>query len=256
MIRRTGKSLAAALSIMMGSAASASTPVTITAADGFALHAEYYPADRPGPGVLLLHQCDREGAETGYERLADLLARRGVHVLMLDFRGYGKSRDEHFTGENWQEARPHFADDVTMALAHLTALDDVDGSRIGVVGASCGGREAVDLAARDDSIRAIVLLSAWLGRDPAAAIEPVADLPVFCVAAQDDPFARAVETAQVAFRASTHADSRIVTYKGVEHGTPLFAVDDQLEITLANWLETRLRGKTESGKTESRNGER
>jgi hypothetical protein len=34
--------------------------VDLTAADGTTLKATWFPAARPGPGVLLLHQCNRQ----------------------------------------------------------------------------------------------------------------------------------------------------------------------------------------------------
>lgn len=63
--------------------------VRISSSDGFKLSGVFHAAKSSGPGVLLLHQCDREGMLTGYERLAELLSDCGFHVLTIDYKGQG-----------------------------------------------------------------------------------------------------------------------------------------------------------------------
>ena len=60
------------------------TPVTIQAPDGTALKATYFSPGRPGPGILLLHACNRD--RSSWTGLATDAARRGYHVLALDYR--------------------------------------------------------------------------------------------------------------------------------------------------------------------------
>ena len=36
------------------------TPVTMKAADGTTLKGTYFSPGKPGPGIMLLHQCNRE----------------------------------------------------------------------------------------------------------------------------------------------------------------------------------------------------
>src|SRR5687767_15686238 len=63
--------------------------VDIRTPDGTILKASYFSAGKPGPGVLLLHQCrlDRHA----WDRLAADLASAGMHVLAFDYRGYGET---------------------------------------------------------------------------------------------------------------------------------------------------------------------
>src|SRR5438874_403599 len=63
--------------------------VDITAADGVNLKATYFSAGKPGPGVLLLHQCNRQ--RKVWDDLAERLAASGLNVLTFDFRGFGES---------------------------------------------------------------------------------------------------------------------------------------------------------------------
>src|ERR1700735_1527497 len=68
--------------------------VDLTAADGTKLKASYFAAGKPGPGVLLLHQCNRQ--RKIWDGLAQQLAAAGINVLTLDYRGYGDSGGDPF----------------------------------------------------------------------------------------------------------------------------------------------------------------
>src|SRR5271156_6424295 len=63
--------------------------VDLTAKDGAKLKATYFAAGKPGPGILLLHQCNRQ--RKVWDDLAGHLAKSGFNVLTLDFRGFGES---------------------------------------------------------------------------------------------------------------------------------------------------------------------
>ena len=58
--------------------------VTLTATDGAKLKATYYAAGKPGPGIVLLHQCNRDRqswwtafASRAYDSLSDALLAAG-----------------------------------------------------------------------------------------------------------------------------------------------------------------------------------
>src|SRR5271169_2082239 len=63
--------------------------VDLTAPGGVILKATYFGAAQPGPGILMLHQCNRQ--RKVWDDLATLLAASGLNVLTVDFRGYGES---------------------------------------------------------------------------------------------------------------------------------------------------------------------
>ena len=128
----TAAALTAAL-IVVGAVTAAgqqARPVTIQAPDGVALAATYFAAGKPGPGLLLLHQCNRD--RTAWTALATAAASRGVHVLALDFRGYGESGGLRFT--SFQEHRPTMQEkwpgEVEAAIAWLVAQGEVDRERL------------------------------------------------------------------------------------------------------------------------------
>src|SRR5215470_14689175 len=66
----------------------------LTASDGIKLKATYFSADKPGPGVLLLHQCNRQ--RKVWDELGQQLAAAGINVLTMDYRGYGESEGPRF----------------------------------------------------------------------------------------------------------------------------------------------------------------
>ena len=77
---------AAVLTVFCAHAAAAQTrnlDLDVAAPDGAKLRATYYSPGRPGPGILLLHQCNRD--RKAWVSLAGALASRGVHVLALDY---------------------------------------------------------------------------------------------------------------------------------------------------------------------------
>src|SRR6202030_1168012 len=73
---------------------SAERVVDLTAGDGTKLKASYFAAAKPGPGVLLLHQCNRQ--RKIWDGLGQQLAAVGINVLTLDYRGFGESGGDPF----------------------------------------------------------------------------------------------------------------------------------------------------------------
>src|SRR5579864_7560271 len=63
--------------------------VDLTAADGTTLKATFFAAAKPGPGVLLLHQCNRQ--RKVWDELGQQLSSAGINVLTFDLRGFGES---------------------------------------------------------------------------------------------------------------------------------------------------------------------
>jgi hypothetical protein len=115
----------------------------------------------------------------------------GFNVLMLDYRGFGRS-----------QGRPTLAgvvDDAAAALAYLRSRPDVDARRLVVLGQSLGGATALRLLARDgDGVRLAVIEAAFasyrgIARD--AALQSLVLAPLLPLAlpmlpgAADDPVA-------------------------------------------------------------------
>lgn len=121
--------------------------VELAATDGVRLSGWYVPS-RNRAAVVLLHGAG--STRSNVLAQAVVLARHGYGVLLLDARGHGRSAGRAMDF-GW------FGDqDVGGAVAFLQEQPDVDGDRIGAVGMSMGGEEAIGASAAVDAIRAVV----------------------------------------------------------------------------------------------------
>jgi len=134
--------------------------VDLTVADGTKLKASYFSAGNPGPGILLLHQCDHE--RRIWDGLAQQLAAAGFKVLTFDLRGFGESG-----GEPHEKTPPmgpteqiqKWPGDIDAALHYLKSQPGVKADVIGVGGASCGVNNAIQTAMRHPEVKSLVLLA-------------------------------------------------------------------------------------------------
>jgi pimeloyl-ACP methyl ester carboxylesterase len=104
--------------------------------DGVRIHAFWLPTPGATRAILFLHG----NAGNASHRLpnAAQLAALDTHVLLADYRGYGRSEGRPSEGGVYADARA--------ALAHLTDERGVPEQRVIVFGRSLGGGVAVDLA--------------------------------------------------------------------------------------------------------------
>ena len=123
------------------------TNVTFRTSDGVRLSAWYIPTTNHAAVVTMPGSGSNRAATLGQ---ATVLARHGYGVLMVDPRGQGRSGG-HAMDAGWYGDR-----DVTAAVTFLQQQPGVDPARIGVLGLSMGGEEAIGAAAADTAIRAVV----------------------------------------------------------------------------------------------------
>jgi fermentation-respiration switch protein FrsA (DUF1100 family) len=121
--------------------------VTVTTADGVDLAAWYLPSSN-GAALVLLHGAGSTRSNVLDE--AAVLATNGFGVLMIDARGHGES------GGRAMDFGWHGDADIAAATAFLAERDDVDPRRIGVVGSSMGGEEAIGASGSNVLISAVV----------------------------------------------------------------------------------------------------
>ncbi|MER6825602.1 alpha/beta fold hydrolase [Streptosporangium sp. NPDC000563] len=85
--------------------------------------------------------------------LAGRLAQRGYAVLAIDHRGFGDSEGVRLRCDPAEQVR-----DVSAAATYLAGRPEIDGSALGVMGASFGGAIAVAAAAADERLKACLSL--------------------------------------------------------------------------------------------------
>lgn len=122
-------------------------PVAFPAEDGVRLSGWYLPA-RHGAAVVLMH-----GAGSTRSAVLDhagVLNRAGYGVLLFDARGHGRSAGHGMDFGWYGEA------DVVGAIDFLATRSDVSAARVGLVGMSMGGEEAIGAAGIDERVAAVV----------------------------------------------------------------------------------------------------
>ena len=133
--------------------------VSIPVAGSQSLHAWFIPATDSGKGEVrpaILHVHGNAGTVRDHLAFSQHLADAGFHVLLFDYRGYGKSSPSRFL------RRDALMEDTRAAWDAMRARPDVDASRTGVLGVSLGGAFAVQLAVeRGEQVRALCTVSAF-----------------------------------------------------------------------------------------------
>ena len=223
------------------SAGSQKKDVDIKATNGVNLKGTYFSADRSGPAMLLLHQCNMD--RHAWDGLARDLADAGINVLTFDFRGYGESGGDKLTDPAARRAvtLEKWPGDVDAAYAYLLTQKGVDKSRVAAGGASCGVMQSSDLATRHHEIKTLVLLSGTASDAARTYITQTAALAVFGAASEEDQAPAAGIKAAV--EASKNSQSMIKIYGGKEHGVPMFAKNPELEPMIVSWLKTQVLSK-------------
>lgn len=115
--------------------------------DGVTVSGWYLPSTN-GAAVVLLHGAS--STRSAVLEHAPVLARHGYGVLLFDARGHGRS------GGQAMEFGWFGNQDIAAALTYLQMRPEVDPQRLGAVGISMGGEQAVGAAATDTRIRAVV----------------------------------------------------------------------------------------------------
>ncbi|MGP0075776.1 MAG: alpha/beta fold hydrolase [Bryobacteraceae bacterium] len=230
--------IAAALACAAGlSAEVQKKDIDIQAPDGVNLKGTYFSAGRPGPAMLLMHQCNMD--RHAWDGLAADLAAAGINVLTFDSRGFGESGGSKSTDPDTRAAeRKKWPADVDAAYAILLAQKGVDTTRVAVGGASCGVTLSSDLAVRQHEIRALMILSGQASDAAKAYIASDKSLAVFGAAsAGDSGAAKGIREAE---GASKNPKSVLKIYDGSEHGVPMFAKHAELEPMIVAWVRAQL----------------
>jgi dienelactone hydrolase len=218
------------------------TPGTIAAPDGTKLAVTYYAGDVPGPGILLLHQCNRD--RSSWKALAESLARNGFHVLTLDYRGYGESGGKRYlqlpADEQAKLPREVWPGDVDAAFAYLRAQPGVE-EVYGAGGASCGVNQSVQLSRRHPEVKSLVLLSGGTDRAGREHLAGKSSPPLMIAAADDD--GQIVEVMAWIDATSSNSSNRFVEYKTGGHGVEMFQPHPELQAEIVAWYEATLEGK-------------
>jgi len=229
----------------LSEAKEALTQVSFKTDDEFMLGGHYFPGETNQAGVLMLHDCYRDGTE--YKGLAQSISKAGVHALTLDLRGFGRSTTEQFSH---LQIKKNAKDIVTYqsGLVSLTAYwqQDVltafkylkkqmgDKGHIAVVAAGCSAPYAVQLAEKM-RLGAMVLVSPKLEYMDKEKYKNLIDFPAYFMAAAFD-----VETYQTStelYQWNGDPRSTMQVFKGEHSGFGLLRRQSFLTDNIAQWLQ-------------------
>jgi dienelactone hydrolase len=217
--------------------------VDLKASDGTILKATYFSAAAPGPGVLLLHQCNRQ--RKVWDDLAQQLAGAGINVLTFDLRGFGDSggspHDKLTPQEMALVQAESWPGDIDTAFQYLVTQPGVKHDVIGVGGASCGVNNSIETSRRHPAeVKSLVLLSGGTTLPGRQFLRQSSQLPVLFAVADDDEFPPTAQVMPWLFTISSNPGKKLVRYATGGHGADIFAVHPELRSVIVDWFVTTL----------------
>lgn len=165
------------------------------------------------PAVILLHGASGVGSGWLIYPYAEEIARHGIDAFVIHyFDGLDPSIGNRSGTRNFAARNGIILD----AIRHVRSLPETDADRIGLFGLSLGGFHAVDIAARDPGLGAVVALMGALPRStPEAAVRSMP--PTLILHGARDavvPIDRAVDLALLLGRLRSPFDMKIYVHGG------------------------------------------
>jgi dienelactone hydrolase len=237
--------------------------VDLKGADGTPLKASYFAAAKPGPGVLLLHQVNRE--RKSWDGVARQLAAAGINTLTLDVRGFGESGGTPYVKQTNAEQNKSWKgspEDIEAALQYLSSRPGVNGDVIGIGGAGLLGVDnSVKVAEHHPAeVKSLALLSGETFLPELRFLRQASQLPILFAVADDDEYPPTVEAMELLYTNSPSAEKKFVHYSASHeapwlwyepfdigkvpangsHGTDMFERHPELPGIIVDWFVTTL----------------
>jgi dienelactone hydrolase len=222
--------------------------------DGTLLKATYLAANKPGPGVLLFHQSNRD--RTSWDEVAAQLAAAGINTLTVDVRGYGES------GGKKEDREQRLDRDLNAAFQYLVSRPGVTRDVIGVGGAGWLGVDNSVETARLHSgeVKSLVLVSGETMQQNLQFLHNSPQLPGLFVVADDDEYPPTQDAMKLLYITSSSPSKKFVHYSSAQeapwlwyetsdkskvparggHGTDLFKPHPELPGIILGWFVTTL----------------
>ena len=257
------------LGIQQGIAAEPSPPaprvVDLKSTDGTPLKATYFPAAKPGPGALLLHQGNR--SRQGWEAVATRLAAAGINTLTIDLRLHGDSGGtplDKLTPDQRKDLTHMTQEDADAGFHYLISQPGVKQDDIGIgMAGAMGVINGVETARRHpDQTKSLVLMSGETTRDGLQFLHEASQLPGLFIVSDQDEYPPTREAMELLYATSTNPGKRYVHYSTSQdapwlwyetsfsdldkvpstsnHGTDLFKLHPELPGMVVDWFVTTL----------------
>jgi pimeloyl-ACP methyl ester carboxylesterase len=228
--------------------------VELKASDGAPLKATFFPAAKPGPGVLLFPESNR--TRTCWDDVARQLAAAGINTLTFDTRGHGESAGR------LEDVNKNKRTDVETAFQFLVSQPGVQREVIGLGSAgSLGVINALQTAQlHPNDIKSLVMLSGDAFRPLVEFLHQAPQLPELFVVSDTDEYPPTVETMLWLYARASSPGRRLIRYPAAQdapwlwyetsdaskvpgtgsHGTDLFQQHADLPGMLVEWFVNTL----------------
>ena len=222
---------------------------TLITSDKFKLIADYYAGDTLKGGVLLLHDCNAD--RRSYKNLAIKLAMSGLHVLNLDFRGYGESTTDNVSqllirkkAKNilayktaMTSLTSFWKDDSSLALQWLR--NKVNNSKqIAIVSVGCSVNYAIN-AAEKMHINSFVLITPKMDYSDKERYKNMPDAPSYFVSSSHQ--LESYKTAQELYQWNGDHKTKLQLFKDKRNGHALLNYQIGLAEDITHWLTRNLK---------------
>lgn len=197
-----------------------------------------------GPAALLLHMMPAT-KESWEPFTAKLVASGFSHVLAIDLRGHGESREgsggTRLDYELFEDAEHmRTIHDVEAAVEWMHTTLDIDAEHIAVIGASIGANLAIAYTAAHDGIPAAVALSPGLDYRGVATGDAVTKMQdtqsLYLAASAEDELSFTTNRKLAALK----PDAVVIELDGAGHGTTMFEREPVFMDTLIDWLKGKV----------------
>ncbi|MSO20663.1 MAG: hypothetical protein EXQ56_09420 [Acidobacteria bacterium] len=188
------------------------------------------------PGVVMVHSGTRD--RYIFQDLELMVAKQGLAVFNIDWRGRGRSREKGIYFDFPLEVQDRVYQDVQGAINFLAAQKGVDPNRIGVVGATLGARNSGRAVVGDKRVKAAVLISGYGDDSVKKYVAETPQLAVFAIASKGD--SGPVQAMTEIIRSSKNPNSQIVVFGGAARSSQIFQGQPDLEPRIAEWLKETL----------------
>jgi len=214
--------------------------ITFKTKDGVTITGNYFKSQiKDSPVFILLHMMP--ATKESWNEFASIIQKNGYAALAIDLRGHGESTDRNGVLLDYKEFKDEehrrSMNDIASAKDFLAGQNDINMSRIAIVGASIGANLALWQASIDKGVRLIILLSPGLNYRGILADElaPKFKGNVYILASEGDT--KAVDSSRK-LATLFPGKTKLEILKGDLHGTNMF--DQEIMNGLLKWAFERI----------------